>query len=80
MTQTYFRADGSTLGPAVDAREAERSTGMKGGIDHGTRAGTPTGRVYGVGVVAGTGALTGRVALTGGWGLLAAVSLAAVSW
>ena len=39
--------------------------------------GTPTGRER---VMAVTGALTGRVALTGCWGLLAAVSLATVSW
>lgn len=93
MTQIYFRVDGSTFGPAVDAGEAERSTGMRGGKGDGTRVGNRMGMVGGVGtsmgmvdgvgtsmgMVAVTGALTGRVALTGGWGLLAAVSLAAVS-
>ena len=69
-TKTYFR---------VDAGEAERPTGM-GGEGMASGVGTPTGRERGDVAMAVTGALAGRVALTGCWGLLAAVSLATVSW
>ena len=81
------------FGVAVDAGEAERSTGRYGGWmawrvgapvgrrEHGPVAiGAPVGREHGDVVMAVTGALTGRVALTGCWGPLAAVSLATVSW
>ena len=78
-TQTYFRVDGSMFGVAVDAGEAERSTGRYG--RQMTRGvGIPTGTEQGGVAMAVTGALAGRVALTGCWGLLAAVSLATVSW
>ena len=78
-TQTYFRVDGSIFGMAVDAGKAERSTGRYGG-QMGRDVGAPVGREHGGVAMAVTGALAGRVALTGCWGLLAAVSLATVSW
>ena len=79
MTKTYFRVDGSMSGVAVDAGEAERSTGRYGG-QMAWRVGGPVGREHGGVAMAVTGALTGRVALTGCWVPLAAVSLATVSW
>lgn len=78
-TQTYFRVDDSMLGVAVDAGQAEHSTGRYGG-EMMQGVGTPVGRELGGVAMAVTGALTGRVALMGCLGLLAAVSLATVSW